>query len=86
MPLDPRLLGLDQNAEGTLAGGRFGKLLTGKLIRQYHLVLRVCGCRLAVIMLPTTSWPQLRRQVGLITEAIDEARPGEYREVVLPPI
>jgi hypothetical protein len=43
------------------------------------------GRHLAVIILPTTSWPRLRRQVGLITAAIDGALPGQYREVVFPP-
>jgi hypothetical protein len=40
--------------------------------------------RLAVLVLPTTSWPQIRKHIAHVTEAVENARPGEYREIIFP--
>jgi hypothetical protein len=40
--------------------------------------------RLAVLVLPTTSWPKIRQHLGQVTEAVENARPGEYREIIFP--
>jgi hypothetical protein len=38
--------------------------------------------RLAVLVLPTTSWPKIRQHVAHVIEAVGEARPGAYREII----
>jgi hypothetical protein len=40
--------------------------------------------RLAVLVLPTTSWPKIRQHVANVIEAVENARPGEYREIIFP--
>lgn len=39
------------------------------------------GRRLAIIVLTTTSWPVIRRNVPEVVAAIDRMGPGEYVEV-----
>jgi hypothetical protein len=40
------------------------------------------GLRLAIIALPTTSWPRIRRHIAAIVTALGAIRPGEYVEVM----
>ncbi|MDQ5979863.1 MAG: hypothetical protein QG602_2838 [Verrucomicrobiota bacterium] len=40
------------------------------------------GRRLAIIVLPTTRWPDIRPQAGMIKVAIQRAEPGSYLELV----
>ena len=40
--------------------------------------------RLAILVLPTTSWPRLQRMLGEIAAAVDALEAGEYRELTLP--
>lgn len=40
--------------------------------------------KLAILVLPTTSWPRIRRHVALVIEAVSGLRPGDYRELDLP--
>jgi hypothetical protein len=40
--------------------------------------------RLAVLVLPTTSWPKIRQHTTHVIEAVENARPGEYREIIFP--
>jgi hypothetical protein len=37
--------------------------------------------RVAILVLPTTSWPRIRDHVGDIERAIASITPGEYREL-----
>ncbi len=39
------------------------------------------GRRLAILVLPTTSWPKLQTFTDLILSEVNQAQPGEYREV-----
>jgi hypothetical protein len=39
--------------------------------------------RLAILVLPTTSWPQLRRHEAQIVTAVDALRPGDFVELKL---
>jgi len=39
------------------------------------------GRRLAIIVLGTTSWPTIQRQVDRVQQAIDSSAPGGYQEV-----
>jgi hypothetical protein len=48
-----------------------------QLQRQQHLA----GRRLAILVLPTTRWPQIQRHAAAIVAAVESAQPGEYREL-----
>ena len=39
------------------------------------------GRRLAILVLPTTSWPVLRDRVTEIVAAVNAIRPGEFRQL-----
>lgn len=40
------------------------------------------GRRLAVLVLPTTSWPRIKAHVGEVVAALNTLRPGEFRELI----
>ena len=40
--------------------------------------------RLAVLVLPTTSWPKIRQHVAQVIAAVEEVRAGECREIIFP--
>jgi hypothetical protein len=37
--------------------------------------------RLAILVLPTTSWPKIQANLALVVGAVNAVKPGEYREV-----
>ena len=39
------------------------------------------GRRLAVIVLPTTRWPQIQRHAQIVVAAVEAIQSGEYREL-----
>ena len=41
----------------------------------------LAGCRLAILVLPTTSWPQIRDHETQIAAAVGALRPGELVEM-----
>lgn len=41
----------------------------------------LAGRRLAILVLPTTSWPKIKAHVVEVTEAVAGLRPGDYREL-----
>lgn len=40
------------------------------------------GRRLAILILPSTSWPRLQQRVSSLVSEIDSMQSGEYRELV----
>jgi hypothetical protein len=48
-----------------------------KLQRQQHLARR----RLAILVLPTTRWPQIQRHAAAVVAAVASVQPGECREL-----
>lgn len=42
----------------------------------------LAGRRLAIVVLPTTSWPRIREHFAEVATALSTLRPGDYREVV----
>jgi hypothetical protein len=76
----------------------WGKLSNGELIRaaeaSFDLLIttdknikhqqNLAGRKLAILVLPTTSWPKIRQHLPLISEAVDSMKPGEYRDLELP--
>jgi hypothetical protein len=75
---------------GTLSNGdllnaaeaQFDALVTTdkNLQHQQNLTAR----RLAILVLPTTSWPIIQRNVARVTAAVAALSPGEYRELKFP--
>ncbi|MGH9145708.1 MAG: DUF5615 family PIN-like protein [Vicinamibacterales bacterium] len=63
------------------AEGRFDVLVTtDKNLRHQQ---SLSGRKLAVLALPTTSWPRLRAHVPGIVSALASIKPGEYLELTL---
>lgn len=63
------------------AEGKFDVFVTCDRNLRYQQSLT--GRKLAVLVLPTTSWPRLRDRTELIAAAIATLKPGEYRELEL---
>jgi hypothetical protein len=38
--------------------------------------------RIAIVVLPTTRWPEIQPHAGKIREALTRIQPGDYRELV----
>jgi predicted nuclease of predicted toxin-antitoxin system len=61
------------------AEGRFDVLVTTDRNLRYQQSL--AGRKLAVLVLPTTSWPRLQGQIEDIVSGLGALKPGEYYEV-----
>jgi hypothetical protein len=42
---------------------------------------QLSGRRLAVIVLPTTRWPEIQRHLAEVASAVDSIQPGQYFEL-----
>jgi hypothetical protein len=60
----------------------FELLLTTDRSLRYQQNL--AGRHLAILVLPTTSWPRIQRHVDEIEREVASMRPGEYRELEWP--
>ena len=54
---------------------------TDKNIRYQQ---NLSGNRLAILILPTTSWPKIRPHQALVAAAVDNLRPGDVVELKFP--
>ena len=61
------------------AEGRFDLFVTTDQNLRYQQNL--AGRQLAILVLPTTSWPEIQRHQSEVAAAIDSMQPGEYREL-----
>jgi hypothetical protein len=61
------------------AEGRFDVLVTTDRNLRYQQSLS--GRTLAILVLPTTSWPKLLGQVQTIATSLASIKPGEYLEL-----
>ncbi len=61
------------------AEGRFDALVTTDRNLRYQQSL--AGRKLAILILPTTSWPGLQKQVPAIVAALASLKPGDYSEL-----
>jgi hypothetical protein len=57
----------------------FDLLITTDQNLRYQQTLG--GRRLAILVLPTTSWPLIQAHVGAVVDAVNELRAGEFREL-----
>jgi hypothetical protein len=42
------------------------------------------GSRLAILVLPTTSWPKILKHISIVVAAVEAATPGDLREIQFP--
>jgi hypothetical protein len=74
--------GWDQLANGDLlkiAEAAFDAFVTTDQNLRYQQNLT--GRKLAILVLPTTSWPKLRAHTAKVATAITALRPGDYVEL-----
>jgi len=72
-----------QNGELLAAAERdFDLLITTDRNMKYQQSL--AQRRLAILVLPTTSWPRIERHAEEIKREIALIKPGEYRDCILP--
>ena len=64
------------------AEGMFDALLTTDKNLRYQQNLS--ARKLAVAILPTTSWPKIQRHVAIVAAALGSLAPGETREIEFP--
>jgi hypothetical protein len=60
----------------------FAVLVTTDSNLKYQQNLQ--SCRIAVVVLTTTSWPRIQRAIPSIVRAIERAAVGSYAEVEVP--
>jgi hypothetical protein len=61
------------------AEANFEALITTDQNLRYQQNLT--GRRLAILVLPTTSWPKIRAHAAEVVVTVNELRPGEFREL-----
>ncbi len=61
------------------AVGHFDLLITTD--RNLNHQQNLAKFNLAILVLPTTSWPELREHTGEISEAVDTIQPSDYLEL-----
>jgi predicted nuclease of predicted toxin-antitoxin system len=74
-------LGWSNLSNGALlaaAEGQFDLLITTDQSLRYQQNLT--GKHLAILVLPTTSWPEIQKHFHAILEVVDSINPGEYCE------
>jgi len=52
--------------------------------RNLRYQQNLTGWRLAILVLPTTSWPKIRAHIAQVVAAVNEVGPGELRELTFP--
>ena len=70
---------LDNGALLQEAEGAFDVLITTDKNLRYQRELN--GRQLAILVLPTTSWPRIRQHQAQVAAAIDTLRPGDFVEL-----
>jgi hypothetical protein len=71
--------GLDNGSLLDAAEGGFDVLITTDKNLQHQQNLR--GRRLAILVLPTTSWPKVQGHVSEVASALNAIQPGDLVEV-----
>ena len=75
-------LGWSNLANGDLlreAEGRFEVFVTTDQNLRYQQNLG--GRRLAILVLPTTNWPEIQRHQSEVVAAVNSMQPSDYREL-----
>jgi hypothetical protein len=66
-----------------LAEARFDIFITTDQSLSYQRNL--IGRKIAILVLPTTSWPRIQRHLSEVVAAVSSVGSGDFRELVLPP-
>jgi len=53
-------------------------ITTDKNLRHQQ---NLSGRQLAILVLPTTSWPEIQKHLGLISDAVNALKPGDFIEL-----
>jgi hypothetical protein len=64
------------------AEGKFDALVTTDQNLRYQQNLQ--GRRLAILVLPTTNWLEIRKHLPEVNAAVNALKPGNYRELHWP--
>jgi hypothetical protein len=75
-------LGWSDLANGDLlrqAEAQFELLITTD--QNLHYQQSLAGRRIAILVLPTTSWPEISQHEAEVLTAVNTIQPGEYREL-----
>ena len=92
---EPLRRGLSGHSVATAFELGWSSLANGDLLReadvQFDLIIttdqnlryqqNLSGRRLAILVLPTTSWPEIREHEAEIAAAVNSLKAGEYREL-----
>ena len=70
---------LDNGALLSVVEGAFDVLVTTDQNLEYQQNL--VGRRLAVLVLPTTSWPKIQAHIAEIVDGVGRLRPGDFRKL-----
>ncbi len=49
--------------------------------KNLHYQQNLSGRQLAILVLPTTSWPEIQKHLGLISDAVNALKPGDFIEL-----
>jgi hypothetical protein len=74
---------LDNGALLAAAEGQFDALITTDRNLRYQQNL--AGRKLAILVLPTTSWPAIQARRNEVTAAVEALRPGDFVELSFDP-
>jgi hypothetical protein len=66
-----------------LAEARFDIVIATDQSLSYQRNL--IGRKIAILVLPTTSWPRIQRHLSEVVAAVGTLHPGDFHELVLPP-
>ncbi len=75
-------MGWESLENGTLlaqAEGDFNAFITTDKNLRYHQNL--AGRRLAILVLPTTSWPKIKKHLALVSDTVNALKPGDFIEL-----
>jgi hypothetical protein len=65
-----------------LADEEFDALITTD--KRLRFQQNLTGLRIAILVLPTTSWPKIKANVKAVAASVDALRPGEVLEILFP--
>jgi hypothetical protein len=71
--------GLDNGRLLAMAETEFDVLITTDQNLRYQQ--NVTGRNLAILVLPTTSWPKIQQRIAEVTAAVDALKPGDFTEL-----
>jgi hypothetical protein len=53
--------------------------------QQLRYQQNLMGCRIAILVLGTTTWPRIRERIALVQIALDQLTAGDYVQIPMNP-